>query len=81
MMVHTSETVRLKFFIDLLMNKRHPVMLVGTSGCGKSALLNEKLNSLPEEYAVCNVPFNFYTTSGKNVLSSIPPHLQERKLK
>nr|XP_027209167.1 dynein beta chain, ciliary-like [Penaeus vannamei] len=63
MMVHTSETVRLKFFIDLLMHKRHPVMLVGTSGCGKSALLNEKLNSLPEEYAVCNVPFNFYTTS------------------
>ncbi|ROT86103.1 hypothetical protein C7M84_000001 [Penaeus vannamei] len=62
-MVHTSETVRLKFFIDLLMHKRHPVMLVGTSGCGKSALLNEKLNSLPEEYAVCNVPFNFYTTS------------------
>lgn len=75
MMVHTSETVRLKFFIDLLMHKRHPVMLVGTSGCGKSALLNEKLNSLPEEYAVCNVPFNFYTTSGKNLLSSIPPQL------
>ncbi|XP_063612420.1 dynein beta chain, ciliary-like, partial [Penaeus indicus] len=63
MMVHTSETVRLKFFIDLLMSKRHPVMLVGTSGCGKTALLNEKLNSLSEEYAVCNVPFNYYTTS------------------
>ncbi|KAK4326143.1 hypothetical protein Pmani_003308 [Petrolisthes manimaculis] len=63
LMVHTSETVRLKFFIDLLMTKNHPVMLVGSSGCGKSALLNEKLSSLPEEYAVCNVPFNYYTTS------------------
>ncbi|XP_069945104.1 dynein beta chain, ciliary-like [Cherax quadricarinatus] len=63
LMVHTSETVRLKFFIDLLMTKCHPVMLVGSSGCGKSALLNEKLNSLPEEFSVCNVPFNYYTTS------------------
>ncbi|KAK7067105.1 hypothetical protein SK128_011275 [Halocaridina rubra] len=38
-------------------------MLVGGSGCGKSALLNEILNSMPEEYSVCNVPFNYYTTS------------------
>ncbi|CAL4130200.1 unnamed protein product, partial [Meganyctiphanes norvegica] len=63
MMVHTGETVRLRFFIDLLMDMGHPIMLVGTSGCGKSALLTEKLNSLPEDFAVCSVPFNYYTTS------------------
>ena len=64
MLVHTAETVRVKFFLDLLMEKGHPVMLVGTSGCGKTALLNEKLNSLSEDFSVCNVAFNYYTTSG-----------------
>lgn len=45
------------------MAKRHPVMLVGTAGCGKTVLVSEKLSSLSENYAIANVPFNFYTTS------------------
>ena len=65
MMVHTPETTKLRYFIDLLMAKNHPVMLVGTSGCGKTALIQEKLNNLSEDYTVCNVPFNYYTTSGE----------------
>lgn len=58
------ETTRLRFFIDLLLNKKHPVMLVGGIGCGKSVIMTDKLSSLPDNYAVTNVPFNFYTTSG-----------------
>ena len=65
MLVHTAETVRVKFFLDLLMAKGHPVMLVGNSGCGKTALLNEKLNNMSEDFTVCNAAFNYYTTSGK----------------
>lgn len=38
-------------------------MLVGSAGTGKSVLIQEKLNTLPESYNVGNVPFNFYTTS------------------
>ena len=38
-------------------------MLVGNAGTGKSVLIQEKLNSLPDTYNVGNVPFNFYTTS------------------
>lgn len=49
--------------MDLLMEKKHPVMLVGNAGCGKTVLVNEKLASLSENYAIANVPFNFYTTS------------------
>lgn len=62
-LVHTSESIRVRYFLDLLMEKRHPVMLVGNAGCGKTLLVNEKLASLSENYAVTNVPFNFYTTS------------------
>lgn len=38
-------------------------MLVGNAGCGKTVLVNEKLQGLSENYAVTNVSFNFYTTS------------------
>ncbi|TMW50187.1 hypothetical protein DOY81_004746 [Sarcophaga bullata] len=62
-LVHTSESIRIRFFLDLLMDKKHPVMLVGTAGCGKTVLVNEKLQSLSENYAVTTIPFNFYTTS------------------
>lgn len=62
-LVHTSESIRIRFFIDLLMDKKHPVMLLGNAGCGKTVLVNDKLSSLSENYAVTNVPFNFYTTS------------------
>ena len=74
--MHNSETIRVKFFVDLLMEKRRPVMLVGNAGTGKSVLINNKLSLLDDEhYAVANVPFNYYTTSemlqGKNNNSKI----------
>jgi len=45
MLVHTSETMRFRYFIDLLMEHRRPVMLVGNAGCGKTVLINDKLSS------------------------------------
>jgi dynein heavy chain len=38
-------------------------MLVGSAGCGKTILVNEKLSQLSDNYMVANVPFNYYTTS------------------
>ncbi|NXL38693.1 DYH17 protein, partial [Glaucidium brasilianum] len=62
--VHTTETVRVRYFMDLLMEKRRPVMLVGNAGTGKSVLMWDKLEALGTgEYLVQSVPFNFYTTS------------------
>jgi len=54
-----------KYFLDLLLEKGHPTMLVGSAGSGKTVLVMDKLISLPESYAVTNIPFNFYTSSGK----------------
>ncbi|KAL3857821.1 hypothetical protein ACJMK2_012454, partial [Sinanodonta woodiana] len=62
-LVHTSETTRLKWFLDMLIEKKRPVMLVGNAGSGKTVLMQGKLKSLSDNFMVTNVPFNFYTTS------------------
>ncbi|KAK3590847.1 hypothetical protein CHS0354_024585 [Potamilus streckersoni] len=62
-LVHTSETTRVKWFLNMLLEKRRPVMLVGNAGTGKTVLMQGKLKSLSDDYMVANVPFNFYTTS------------------
>ncbi|XP_039201063.1 dynein heavy chain 17, axonemal isoform X2 [Crotalus tigris] len=63
-MVHTTETIRIRYFMDLLMEKKWPVMLVGNAGTGKSVLMGDKLDNLNlDDYMVQAVPFNFYTTS------------------
>uniref|UniRef100_A0A2K5ISM5 Dynein axonemal heavy chain 17 n=1 Tax=Colobus angolensis palliatus TaxID=336983 RepID=A0A2K5ISM5_COLAP len=63
-LVHTTETIRLRYFMDLLMEKSWPVMLVGNAGTGKSVMMGDKLESLNTDYYLVQaVPFNFYTTS------------------
>lgn len=48
------------------MNKKAPVMLVGSAGSGKSVIVTDKLSSLSDNYNVANIPFNYYTSSGNN---------------
>ncbi|XP_034084207.1 dynein heavy chain 11, axonemal [Gymnodraco acuticeps] len=62
-LVHTAETVRLRYFMDLLLERRQPVMLVGNAGVGKTALVKNKFDCLPESYMSTKVPFNYHTTS------------------
>uniref|UniRef100_UPI00398F1A35 dynein axonemal heavy chain 11 n=1 Tax=Pristiophorus japonicus TaxID=55135 RepID=UPI00398F1A35 len=62
-LVHTQETVGLKYFIDLLVKKGKPVMLVGNAGVGKTILVSKEISKLTEHYIVTKVPFNYYTTS------------------
>ncbi|KAI8425202.1 hypothetical protein MSG28_007025 [Choristoneura fumiferana] len=63
LLVSTSETTRIRFFMDLLIPKQKPVMLVGSAGSGKTVSVAAKLNALSDSYAITNVPLNFYTTS------------------
>ncbi|XP_060805137.1 dynein beta chain, ciliary [Amyelois transitella] len=62
-LVSTSETTRIRFFMDLLIAKQKPVMLVGSAGSGKTVSFAAKLNALPDSFAITNVALNFYTTS------------------
>ena len=60
----TSETVCFRYFLDLLMANRRPVMLVGNAGSGKTVLINNKLASLDgDETLVTTIPLNYYTNS------------------
>ncbi|EHB17858.1 Dynein heavy chain 11, axonemal [Heterocephalus glaber] len=62
-LVHTSETTRLRYFIELLLEKGKPLMVVGNAGVGKTVFVDDILASLPEDYMVSHVPLNYYTTS------------------
>ncbi|XP_054702774.1 dynein axonemal heavy chain 9 isoform X6 [Grus americana] len=63
-LVPTTETVRVRYFMDRLLEHQRPVMLVGNAGTGKSVLVGDKLSSLDTDaYMVKKVPFNYYTTS------------------
>ncbi|XP_041937573.1 dynein heavy chain 11, axonemal [Alosa sapidissima] len=62
-LVPTSETICLTYFVDLLVQRGKPVMLVGNAGVGKTILVSDKVAQLKEEYTVAKVPFNYYTTS------------------
>ncbi|XP_048655651.1 dynein axonemal heavy chain 11 isoform X1 [Marmota marmota marmota] len=62
-LVHTSETTRLRYFIELLLKKGKPLMLVGNAGVGKTVFMSGTLASLSEEFLVSRVPFNYYTSS------------------
>ncbi|KAG8443036.1 hypothetical protein GDO86_011741 [Hymenochirus boettgeri] len=61
--VPTAETTRLGYFIDLLVQKSKPVMLVGNAGVGKTIFLSNRLACLSDDYTISKVPFNYYTTS------------------
>ncbi|KAM6142342.1 LOW QUALITY PROTEIN: dynein axonemal heavy chain 11 [Phoenicopterus ruber ruber] len=61
--VHTSETACLKYFIDLLLTKGKPVILVGNAGVGKTVFVGDRLAALSEDYLLANIPLNHYTTS------------------
>ena len=50
---------------------------VGNAGCGKTVLINDKLQSLNEDWLAVSVPFNFYTTS--EMLQSILEKPLEKK--
>ncbi|XP_037537274.1 dynein heavy chain 11, axonemal [Nematolebias whitei] len=62
-LVHTPETLCLTYFMDLLLQRGKPVMLVGNAGVGKTILVADKVTKLKEDFMVSKVPFNYYTTS------------------
>jgi dynein heavy chain len=62
-LVHTPETTRIRYLLDLLADNGKPVLLVGNAGCGKTVLMQDKLYSYGEDRMIVNIPFNFYTTA------------------
>ncbi|NXO76324.1 DYH9 protein, partial [Sitta europaea] len=63
-LVPTADTACLRFLVARLLQRRRPVLLVGSAGTGKSLLLGDTLCSLSSDvFLVKKVPLNYYTTS------------------
>ncbi|KAK0146252.1 Dynein heavy chain 17, axonemal [Merluccius polli] len=63
-LVHTTETIRLCYFMNMLIAQKRPIMLVGNTATGKSVLMAEMLGTLPtDQYMIQSIPFNYCTTS------------------
>ncbi|KAL0221332.1 hypothetical protein RCL1_001186 [Eukaryota sp. TZLM3-RCL] len=78
LMVHSSETTRVRFLMDLMIHRQFPVLLVGSAGTGKTLLVNDYLQSLDEEQWLSKVVnFNYYTDS--STLQTIIESQLERK--
>ena len=60
--VPTPETCSVTHWMELLVNQRDPVMLVGYAGCGKTQLVSGLLAAQkPEERVSHIINFNYYT--------------------
>ncbi|GAB4813657.1 hypothetical protein N2152v2_000703 [Parachlorella kessleri] len=59
--VPTSETVSLRFFLDMMIQQQKPIMFVGGPGVGKTQLVKGKLASLPDDMASQVISFNYFT--------------------
>ncbi|KAL1259213.1 hypothetical protein QQF64_009790, partial [Cirrhinus molitorella] len=62
-LVTTVETVRLQYFMSMLLKTSQPLMLVGGAGNGKSAVVRNLLETLPENFITAKVPLHFNTTA------------------
>eukprot|EP00041_Stephanoeca_diplocostata_P039521 m.1633795 g.1633795 ORF g.1633795 m.1633795 type:complete len:4492 (+) comp25411_c0_seq1:204-13679(+) len=60
--VQTSETARLRFWMDLMLEAGKPMLFVGAPGTGKTATILDKLKSLDaDDWVVQDTSFNNYT--------------------
>uniref|UniRef100_A0AAV2MDL9 AAA+ ATPase domain-containing protein n=1 Tax=Knipowitschia caucasica TaxID=637954 RepID=A0AAV2MDL9_KNICA len=76
-LVPTAETECLRYLVDLLLRRRRPLMLVGSAGVGKSALVRNALDSLERSYVAVKVPLNYYTTA-HTLQMNLEQHLEKR---
>eukprot|EP00899_Mesostigma_viride_P021711 jgi/Mesvir1/29541/Mv05860-RA.1 len=62
-LVHTPAMMALKFLAHLLLANGRPVLLAGTSGCGKSLLLADILHHLPDDLLSLRARLSYYSSA------------------
>ncbi|CAB3991140.1 dynein heavy chain 3, axonemal-like, partial [Paramuricea clavata] len=64
--IQTADTARQTFFLDTYLPHEIPMLLVGPTGTGKSAITNNYLVGLPKEkYIPININFSSRTSAGQ----------------
>ena len=61
MFVPTLETVRTHSILDLMVERRRQVLLVGTAGTGKTATVDQYLHSMNENMLFCSINLSYYS--------------------
>jgi dynein heavy chain len=69
--VPTLDTVRTHSILDLMVERRRQVLLVGTAGTGKTVVVDQYLHGMGENMMFCNINLNYYTTA------SVLQHIME----
>ena len=70
MIIPTIETARQTFFLNIYLSHEVPVLFVGPTGTGKSAITNNYLVTLPKETYIPNA-VNFSARTSANQTQDI----------
>lgn len=66
MLIPTAETARQEFFLRTCLDHDVPLLLLGPTGTGKSALTNASLVNLPKDKFIINtINFSARTSAGQ----------------
>eukprot|EP00795_Rhopilema_esculentum_P009610 gene9610-17369_t len=66
LIIHTDDTARQIYFLETFVSHETPLMFVGSTGTGKSAITNNYLVRLPrEKYIPININFSARTSAGQ----------------
>ena len=66
LIINTIDTERQRFFLRKFVPQNQPLLFVGPTGTGKSAITNNYLLSLPKEkFIINNINFSARTTSNQ----------------
>ncbi|CAF4222790.1 unnamed protein product, partial [Adineta steineri] len=79
LIIQTDETARQTFFLDTFLTHNIPLLLVGPTGTGKSAINNYFLVRLPKERFVANVVNFSARTSSNQTMDTIMSKLDRRR--
>ncbi|CAF3510924.1 unnamed protein product [Rotaria socialis] len=77
--IQTDETARQAFFLETFVSHNVPLLLVGPTGTGKSAINNYFLVRLPKEKFVANVVNFSARTSSNQTMDTIMSKLDRRR--
>lgn len=70
LIIGTDETVKQQYFLQALLKNEIPLLFVGPTGTGKSAIVLDYLMNLPKEKFLANV-LNFSARTAANTVQDI----------
>nr|KAG5713480.1 hypothetical protein BaRGS_025028 [Batillaria attramentaria] len=80
LMVDTAETARQEYFLQVFLTHEVPVLFIGPTGTGKSAITNNYLLSLPKDHYIPNC-INFSARTSANQTQDIIMSKLDRRRK